>query len=415
METARYRGGGQVTVVGAPRFEPTGPEADVLPGPSLLAGIAAGPGLAAHRSLRGPLPQLSVEVLLAQVAGARLHGCGGAHFPFADKVASVRRARRPPVVVNACEGEPLSAKDSALAVLAPHLVLDGAIATGRALGSRIVHVVVPGDRPWVEAAFDRAITERGRDDGTEFELHVARPGFVSGQSRAVLELIEGRENLPVSSPTPATVRGLQGRPTVLSNAETFAHVAALVLRPVYGHTEHSTTTTLLTVREHDRARVLEVVTGTPWTHVLDDVALSRPLLVGGFHGRWVPGDGLRSLSVSQEDLSRRGLTLGAGVVLVPDGCPLALALRITRYLAAQTAGRCGPCVHGLSTLVEALADTVHHGGGAGELSRLARLVTGRGACAHPDGTAGMVISAVHALADEVDAHSAGHCLWDEAA
>ena len=42
----------------------------------------------------------------------------------------------------------------------------------------------------------------------------------------------------------------------------------------------------------------------------------RPVLVGGYHGRWAPPGALTELTVSREDLSDRGLTLGAGVVLV---------------------------------------------------------------------------------------------------
>ncbi|MDX6375341.1 MAG: hypothetical protein QOD98_4329 [Nocardioidaceae bacterium] len=387
---------------------------EVLPGSSLLAGIRSGPGLASHRALRGPLPHVSTSHLVGTVEQAALGGRGGAGFPFAEKLRAVQRARRPPVVVNACEGEPLSAKDSVLAVLAPHLVLDGAVLAARVLGSRTVHVVVPGDRPIVQESIGRAVRERdAREDGVKFDVHLARPGFVSGQARAVLELIEGRENLPVTGLRPATLEGLRGRPTLLSNAETFAHVAALMLRPASADIPASAgQTTLLTVDDEERRRVLEVQLGTPWRDVLDPVALRGPVLVGGFHGRWAPQGALETMTVSHVDMQRRGLTLGAGVTFVPRGCPVVATARIAAYLAGETAGRCGPCLNGLPALAGLVSDLADGRGDRSEVVRIARLVTGRGSCAHPDGTAAMVASAVLALDDEFGRHALGDCSWD---
>ena len=54
----------------------------------------------------------------------------------------------------------------------PHLVLDGAVATARALGARQVHVVLPGDRPLTRAAMETAMDER-RDRSVRLVRHVA--------------------------------------------------------------------------------------------------------------------------------------------------------------------------------------------------------------------------------------------------
>lgn len=386
---------------------------EVQPGPALLSGVAAGPSLAEHRRLRGPIPDASLDELVSRADRAVLRGRGGAGFPFAAKLRAVRRARRPEIVVNVCEGEPLSAKDAVLSVFAPHLLLDGATLAARALGSRTVHLVAPGERAVVAEFLGRAVAERDpRADRVRFELHTARPGFVSGQASAVLELVAGRENLPVTRRRPATEEGLNGRPTVLSNAETWAQLACLLLEPPSLHAARRPgQTTLLTVNTPTRRRVLEVGFGTPWPAVLGPESLAGAVLVGGFHGRWAAPGQLARLSVSHGDLAGHGLLLGAGVTFVPRGCPVVATVRILTRLARESAGRCGPCLNGLPALAR-LVDALAEGrGDPAEVGRVASLVTGRGACAHPDGTAAMAASALSALAGEFAVHARRDCSW----
>ncbi len=399
-----------MTVGTATRWGPSGLDVDVCPGPSLLAGIDAGPSLTAHRSMRGDVPRLTLPELLP--AAIHLDGRGGAGFPLSRKLEGLARARRPPVVVNLAEGEPVSAKDAVLAALAPHLVLDGAVAAAYALGSREVHLVVPGERDVVALALQTALSER--DHGRwRFRLHRARPGFVSGQSRAVLELIEGRENRPVTSWESATVSGLGGRPTLLSNAETFAQLAARLLRPLGpSGIPNEPGTTLLTLAIGDaRPLVREVELGTPWAEVLQPDALRAPVLVGGYHGCWVPPNGLADLPVSRRALADRGLSLGAGVVMVAAGCPVRVTAHIAAHLALESAGRCGPCVRGLPTLAHLVGDLAAGRGEVAEVRRIAALVDGRGACAHPDGTARLVRSMLEAYGTEVEEHAHGRCRY----
>jgi NADH:ubiquinone oxidoreductase subunit F (NADH-binding) len=380
------------------------------------------PDLATHRALRGPLPRLGRQDLLDLADGSALRGRGGAGFPFATKLDATlaSRSRRRHVVVNLSEGEPASAKDLALALHQPHLVLDGAVLVAVALGTREIHVVVPGEHPAARTAITRAVAERARDDRRSgwrlrWRLHAAEPGFVSGESTAVVELVEGRVNLPVTRWQPTAVSGVGGRPTLLSNGETFAQLAALALDHAAGRAVPGTPaepgTRLLSIGDGARTtRVLEVAHGTPWRHVLSPAELAGPVLLGGYHGTWAAPGVLAGMSVSHASSGAAGLGLGAGVVL-PLGagaCPLRTTADVARYLACQSAGRCGPCVHGLPALATAL-DAFLAGGPVEPVERLLELVEGRGACAHPDGTARLVRSALVAFPDEVSAHALGGC------
>ena len=212
------------------------------------------------------------------------------------------------VVVNLSEGEPASSKDAALATTRPHLVLDGAAVTARALRARELHVVLPG-RPagrrgarcaprWPSAATCRAV-----------HTHVAEPRFVAGQARAVLELMAGRPGLPVTAWQPEAVSGHRGRPTLLSNAETWARVGLLALAgpASYGAlgTADEPGTTLLTLsRPGTRPLVREVAYGARFRDQLRPGDLGRPALLGGFHGTWVTAETLASARVSVDRAAR---------------------------------------------------------------------------------------------------------------
>lgn len=375
----------------------------VREGPRLLEGYAEGPGLREHRARFGDLPVLDRATLLGLAGRWGLRGRGGAGFPFAIKLEAVASRRRPVVVVNLSEGEPASRKDTVLALGRPHLVLDGAVVVARALRVRDVHVVVPGARTPVVDALRRAVAER--PDRIRFRLHEAEDRFVSGQARAVLELMAGRPNLPVTAWVPEAHDGHHGRPTLLSNAETWAQVGARVLPGAAGPP-----TTLLTWDGEHRPLVSEVLDGSPWSEVLP--AGQEPVLVGGYHGAWATRETLASLRVDREEMASAGVPLGAGAV-IPVGsgeCPVSMTARITAYLASQSARRCGPCFNGLPALADAMTDLARGTGGTERVEHLRRVVSGRGACAHPDGTARLVGSLIAAFPDDVAAHAGGSCL-----
>ncbi len=119
------------------------------------------------------------------------------------------------------------------------------------------------------------------------------------------------------------------------------------------------------------------------------------------------------LPLSDEGLRGAGAGVGAGLIaaLPADACGLAEAARITRYLAAESAGQCGPCVFGLDAIagqMERLAS-----GRGPDLARLHRWIgqvgSGRGACKHPDGAVAMTSSALRTFEDEIEQHVRGWC------
>ncbi|MGL5825113.1 MAG: NADH-ubiquinone oxidoreductase-F iron-sulfur binding region domain-containing protein [Nocardioides sp.] len=387
----------------------------VQPGPGLLSDHRSGPSLAAHRRQYGPLARMSLRQLLELSEQARLRGRGGAAFPFATKLRTAASGRgKPVVVVNLSESEPASSKDTALAIARPHLILDGAALAAHALGTRSVHLALPGKRPQVVEQMRAAIRER--DDWVRWHTYVGEQHFVAGQSRAVVELLAGRANTPVTAREPEAVSGHKGLPTVLSNAETWAQLGRLALIGGESYRALGTLdepgTTLLTYTESGYpTEVIEVAYGTPWREVLPRRAHRRHYLVGGFHGSWTTWDTLSAARVSLRDMRVVGVSLGAGVVIVPDAheCPVVFTSKIVDYLADQSAGQCGPCFNGLPALATALHAVRDGQGRPAEVERLAAMVSGRGACTHPDGTVRLVATLLSTFPTEVSMHVRGQC------
>lgn len=371
------------------------------------------PKLTDHRRLWGLAPAATPKQLAAHLDQVGVLGRGGGGFPFARKLAAVAKHRgRKYVVVNFCEGEPASSKDLALAQLAPHLVLDGAWIAAHALGVSTIDIAVPSEQHATERALERAIAER--PERVRWRLHRADPGFVSGEGSAVTQLIGGRPNLPVSTWVPTSDSGVKGQPTLLSNAETYAQVAAAVHSWVSGSPlpgpADDPGTRLLTITRAGQQEVLEVAHGAPWSEVLTSEELARPVLVGGYHGAWVPANALTERHVSAVEIRELNAALGAGIVIpLPQGqCPLDYTTHVLGYLATQSALQCGPCRFGLPELVQAFRAGAKTANWNSAL-QVAQLVERRGACAHPDGTARLARSAMAVFGDEGALHHEGRC------
>jgi NADH:ubiquinone oxidoreductase subunit F (NADH-binding) len=310
------------------------------------------------------------------------------------------------VVVNATEGEPASSKDRALVRLVPHLVLDGAAAAAVAVGAREVVVAVARRADAERASLGSAIKERA--DPLRWRVASIEGGFVAGEETALLNALEGRPGKPSVKLSYPFERGLGGAPTLVQNAETLAHVALIArfgarwFRSVGIETEPGTALVTLSGAVA-RPGVYEVELGTRVAELIAEAGgATEPLsayLVGGYFGGWTR-DPTHPLTAAAG--------LGAGVVVAfPAGaCGVLESARVTRYLAGESAGQCGPCVHGLAALASGLEQIAAGPGrdGRDRLARWAGQVTARGACRHPDGVARFVKSTLAVFDEELSLH-----------
>jgi len=355
---------------------------------------------------------------LAEASG--LDGRGGGSFPTGTKLRAVAsQRRRPVVVVNGVEAEPASGKDRALLRTAPHLVLDGAVLAAGAVGAREVIVGLGGRGTKEREALLAAIATRTRariDGRISVRVVVAPDGFVSGEETALIQFLNEGAAKPTFTPPRPFERGVGGAPTLVQNVETLAHLALIARFGAAWFRELGTATepgtTLITISGAvARPGIHEIARGTPLRQLLAEAGGATEsisaYLIGGYFGTWFTDAPADDLLLHDQDLARRGGGLGAGVIvaLPASTCAVAEVARVARYLADESAGQCGPCVHGLSAIATALAQIVV--GNADERERLVRWVAeirGRGACRHPDGATRFIASALEVFAHDVEQH-----------
>lgn len=386
--------------------------------------------LAAHQAVHGPLPlpdrrdRSFADRLIRAVADAGLSGRGGAGFPTAAKLEWIRRQRRRPVLaVNACEGEPASRKDHTLAAGAPHLVLDGAELVARAMGAAGVSVCIRRADQRAAGSLTAAVAEREASGLVSTEVAVRQPpeGYITGEESALTHWLDGGDARPTFRPNRPAVLRSHGRPTLVSNAETLAHVALIARHgPAWFRsvgTAEAPGTTLVTVSGAVRAPgVREITLGLGLDEVLAAAGAEAwgAVLLGGYGGTWL-GPEARGTALSPTALAARGASLGAGVVVAlgAGSCGLAETARLAAYMGEESAGQCGPCVFGLPAIAGDLRELAFGRPTGTTVERLwtrCAAVERRGACHHPDGVARMVRSALGAFADDLHRHlSAGPC------
>jgi NADH:ubiquinone oxidoreductase subunit F (NADH-binding) len=301
----------------------------------------------------------------------------------------------------------------------PHLVLDGAGIAADTVGADEVVVCVDRSAGAAVKAIRAAIAERQRAgaDRASFRIEATPAHYVTGEESALVHWLNGGAAKPTFVPPRPFERGVRGRPTLVNNVETLAHLALIArfgadwFRGLGSASDPGTALVTLT-GEIARPGVYEVPLGIPLAEVLrvaGSGAAIQALLVGGYGGAWIPGSRAIEARLDRASLGALGASLGCGAltVLGPDSCGLRTAALVARWMADQSAGQCGPCVQGLPAIahtVEALVAGDRGQRAEHQLRRWLEMVEGRGACHHPDGAVRFVRSALAVFATEIGRH-----------
>jgi len=338
--------------------------------------------------------------LQAEVAVAGIRGRGGAAFPLWTKwEAALAQPGPRVVVVNGAEDEPGSLKDRYLLATNPEIVLDGALCTAAALGADrvVLYINEEADGPLRSAA---AAAEAGRESGSSpgigVDVVAAPAAYVFGEDSCAVEFIEtgDRKARPRAKPPFPAEAGIGGRPTVVGNAETMAHLALVARHGAEWFRQVGTAecpgTLLVTLpAECARPGVYEVPAGTALADVLERCgggpagAPFRGAQVGGPAAGWLPAADFDA-ALAPEAMAARGTMLGCAAVrlLTEDRCAVDAVAEVEAFFAAESCGKCPLCRAETQFFAKATAGlaggkevTVAHLDKAMELAEMARAGT----------------------------------------
>ena len=302
------------------------------------------------------------STILDELKASNLRGRGGAGFGFAFKcqAASEVEATEKYIVCNADEGDPGAFSDRYLLEMQPHKVMAGMYAAGIAAGARYGLLYIRHEYPQAIETTARAIAEFAAlppEISSRFTFHIIEGAgsYVCGEETALLNSIEGlRPEVRVRPPYPAT-HGLWGKPTVLSNVETFANIPWILRQGGEAYaaigTQGSKGTKLVSLdSQFVRPGLYEVDFGSSFEELIQNHAGGfscdvKALQVGGPLGSVVPLNQVSRLRIDFESFQEAGFALGhGGIIAVPQSFPMIDLMRhLFDYMADESCGKCAPC------------------------------------------------------------------------
>ena len=333
-----------------------------------LADYAARGGLELLRDLP------SQADVVDQLKASGLTGLGGAGFPTGTKWEAVAREPGPRyVVVNADEGEPGTIKDRYVMELRPHLFVEGTLIAMRFAEAAEGYIYLREEYAASRARLRQAIDEfraAGLLDGRSLELVIGAGAYIAGEETAMLESMEGRRAMPRLRPPFPAQYGYLGRPTLINNVETLAHLPAILKNggewwAALGARSASGTRLWSISGAVAKPGCYEAPNGITTRELVDEYA-------GGFDGEVgaiVPGgaaSGILPPEAFDTPLTRDALReyqagVGSAAVQVfpKSYSPLRLLAETMRFFAEESCQKCTPCRIGNRALHHLCEELAH--------------------------------------------------------
>ena len=314
------------------------------------------------------------------------------------------------IVCNADESEPGTFKDRDIMRYTPHLLLEGMVIAGYAIGSHVGYIYIRGEytreakllNAAIAEAYRRATwarTSRARASTTTSPSTAARAPTSAARRRGCSNSLEGKRGEPRVKPPFPAIAGAFGGPTVVNNVETLANVPFILNKggewfAKMGKIEKSGGTRLISISGHvKKPGVYEIDAGSKTIRqliyevaggILGDKKL-KAVIPGGSSAPVLTADEIDAV-YDIEPLMKIGTMMGSAALMVvsEDYCLVKLILRITKFYAHESCGQCTPCREGCKWMEDVL-HRIEHGHGREQdlnlLLEIANNINGRTLCA----------------------------------
>ncbi|MEI7622031.1 MAG: NADH-quinone oxidoreductase subunit NuoF [Actinomycetes bacterium] len=352
-----------------------------------LAGYEATGG---YQALRKAL-EMGPSAVSDEVKTATLLGRGGAGFPAGVKWGLAPENVWPRyLVVNGDESEPGTYKDRLLMERDPHQLIEGVLLASYAIGCGQAFLYVRGEMALAQERIATALNEAyaagyvgknilGSDFSMDVVLTWGAGAYIVGEETALIESLEGNRGMPrLKPPFFPAAKGLYMQPTIVNNVETLSNLPWIVINGGEAFAalgaETSRGTRMFAVSGHVKnPGVFEVEYGVTTFRdliyapqyaggILGDRAL-KAYIPGGASAPWFFEEHL-DLPLEKVTVDRAGSMLGSGAVVVMDETTDAVkaCLRVVRFFARESCGKCAPCREG-TTWLEKILQRIQDGYG----------------------------------------------------
>ena len=376
-----------------------------------------------------------------EVKASGLRGRGGAGFPTGLKWSFMPKqsdGRPSYLAVNADESEPGTCKDREIMRHDPHLLVEGCLIAGFAMGSNTGYIYIRGEfireREVLQAAIDEAYDAKliGKNNKHDWDfdlyLHHGAGAYICGEETALLESLEGKKGQPrLKPPFPANA-GLYGAPTTVNNVESIAVVPDILRRGSGWFSglgrPNNVGTKLFCISGHvNRPCNVEEEMGIPLKELLDRHAGGvrggwdnlLAVIPGGSSVRCLPADSCHNLIMDFDSLSALKSGLGTAAVIVMDQSTdiIRAIARLSYFYKHESCGQCTPCREGTGWMYRVLDRMARGQAEKREIDMLLEVtyqVEGHTICALGDAAAwpvqGLITHFRHVIEERIDQYSA---------
>ncbi|MDH4099763.1 MAG: NADH-quinone oxidoreductase subunit NuoF [Nitrospirota bacterium] len=377
--------------------------------------------------------EMQPQDVIAEVKTSGLRGRGGAGFPTHMKWGfSAADPNKPKYLLcNADEGEPGTFKDRPILEKDPHLLIEGMIISGYALGAEYGYVYLRGEYPAAFHILYKAINEAkekgylgdnilGKGVNFHLEVHSGAGAYICGEETALIESLEGKKGQPrIKPPFPVNV-GAYAKPTVVNNVETLANVPRILEMGGEAWSkigvENCPGPKIYTISGHvAKPGVYELPMGTTLREIIFEHA--GGMRNGKKFKAVIPGGASTPMLVESQldakmdfnSMAAAGSMLGSGATMVmdEDTCIVKTCLILAKFFTHESCGKCTPCREGTNWL-EMILERIEEGHGKeGDIELLLDIadnMRGKTFCPLGDGAISPVTSAIKHFRPEFEAH-----------
>ena len=386
-----------------------------------------------YEMLRKALSMNPADVL-QEMLDSEVRGRGGAGFAMGKKMSFIPKGSMDKYLVcNADESEPGTFKDRELMQKNPHLLIEGMLIAGYAIGANKSFIFIRGEYSHQADVLDAAVAEaraagyigeRILDSSHTQDLVVHRGAgaYICGEETALLDALEGKRGNPRLKPPFPAVQGLYRGPTLINNVETLMN-APHILRMGGAEfaklgTQNSTGTKVVSVSGCvQRPGNYEIELGVPTREIIYDLAGGPPegrsikaWFPGGSSAPVLPGtDEYMDLPYDFDALAKAGSMLGSGAIIVVDDSIsiVDVALKTAKFYRHESCGKCTPCREGTNWTVKMLERIQSGEATPMDLDIMASVceqIIGNCLCVLGDAMAMPIASMIVHFRDEFEAH-----------